>query len=54
MIPMESAEVISSVAQNANLIATSVNEFGGYAYPIAGLGFLAFIILYFSPPLSEK
>jgi hypothetical protein len=53
MIPMEATEVVSSVVQNANLIATSADDFGGYFYPINGLIILGFIILYFSPPLSD-
>lgn len=55
MIPMESVEVAVTnvIAQNANLIATNADEFGGYFYPVAGLGLLAALILYLSPPLAD-
>lgn len=51
---MEATEVVSSVSQNALLIATSADEFGGYIYPIVGIAFLATVILFFSPPLVDK
>lgn len=56
MIPMETVTDIASsaVAQNANLIATSADDFAGYSYPVIGLACLAAVILYFSPPLSEE
>ena len=54
MIPVEATEIISSVAQNAQLIATNADEFGGYFYPVAGIGLLATLILYLSPPLADN
>ena len=55
MIPVEVVDfAATNVAQNANLIATSAGDFGGYAYPIVGLGFLAAFILYLSPPLADE
>ena len=54
MIPVEATELISSVAQNAQLIATNADEFGGYFYPVAGIGLLATLILYLSPPLADN
>lgn len=54
MMPLETADFASSVAQNTNLIATSANDFGGYFYPIAGLLLLGALILYLSPPLSTE
>jgi hypothetical protein len=56
MAPMETAtEVVNSaLAQNANLIATSAGDFGGYFYPVAGLVLLGALILYLSPPLAQE
>lgn len=54
MLPIENVDVVvSSVAQNANLIATNADEFGGFFYPVAGIGLLAALILYLSPPLAS-
>ena len=54
MMPVEVTEVATAVAQTTNMIATNANEFGGYFYPIAGIGLLAVLILYLSPPLSTE
>jgi hypothetical protein len=55
MMPVEVVDVaVSNVAQNANLIATSAGDFGGYFYPVAGIGILAAFILYLSPPLADE
>ena len=55
MIPVEVFDVASSnIAQNSNLIAASVSDFGGYAYPVAGIGLLAAFILFLSPPLADE
>lgn len=55
-MPVEAVDVdvVSSFVQNANVIATSAGENGGYFYPVAGLAFLAAIILYLSPPLADE
>jgi hypothetical protein len=55
MIPMEQVNVALTnvMAQNSHLIATSAEENGGYFYPVAGIGLLAALILYLSPPLAE-
>lgn len=55
MMPLENVAdfSISQVAQNANLIASNADDFGGYFYPVAGLGLLAVLILYLSPPLAS-
>jgi hypothetical protein len=55
MIPMEQVNVAITnvIAQNSHLIATTADENGGYFYPVAGLGLLAALILYLSPPLAE-
>ena len=44
----------TAIAQNANLIATSADDFAGYFYPAFGIAILAAIILYFSPPLADE
>ena len=44
---------VSSVASNANLIATNVSDFGGYLFPVFGIIALAGLILYLSPPLAD-
>eukprot|EP00977_Amphora_coffeiformis_P007686 scaffold1690_cov182-Amphora_coffeaeformis.AAC.43 len=55
MIPVEVVDVAASnIAQNANLVATAAGDFGGYAYPVVGIGFLAAFILYLSPPLADE
>lgn len=56
MLPVENLDVALSnfVYNNANLIATSAEENGGYFYPVAGLGLLAALILYLSPPLVSN
>lgn len=54
MVPVEMVDAASNFAQNANVIATSANEFGGFFYPVAGLGLIATLILYLSPPLADE
>ena len=56
MIPVEVVDVdaVSTMAQSSNLIASSAGDFGGYFYPIAGLGLLSALILYLSPPLVDE
>ena len=54
MVPMEAVDTLSSFAQNANVIASSSDDFGGMFYPVAGLALLSALILYLSPPLSEE
>mmetsp|Transcript_26901 Transcript_26901/g.31297 ORF Transcript_26901/g.31297 Transcript_26901/m.31297 type:complete len:94 (+) Transcript_26901:77-358(+) len=45
---------VSNLAQNANIIASSVDDFGGFLFPIVGLGLIAFAILFLSPPLADE
>jgi hypothetical protein len=55
MMPVEMIDVsVSQIAANANLIATSANDNGGFLFPVVGLGLLATIILYMSPPLASE
>lgn len=50
----EAVDVVSQVADNAQLIASSVSDNGGYFFPVAGLGSLGAIILYLAPPLADE
>ena len=45
---------ISDIASNANLIATSSDDFGGALFPILGIGLIAATILFLSPPLADE
>jgi hypothetical protein len=54
MIPVEAVEAVSSFASNAQLIASSSDDFGGAFLPVAGIGLLATFILYLSPPLAGE
>jgi len=56
MIPMEvvtDVASVSSFADSSNLIASTVKDFGGYLFPVFGLGSLAAFILYLAPPLKD-
>ena len=44
---------VSNVAQNANLIASNVQDFGGYLFPVFGILALASLILFLAPPLAD-
>ncbi|GFH61343.1 hypothetical protein CTEN210_17819 [Chaetoceros tenuissimus] len=51
---MEGSDIaVSNVAQNANLVASNVQDFGGYLFPVFGILSLAALILYLSPPLAD-
>ena len=55
MIPLEGADVaVSNIAANVNLIASSVDDNGGFFFPIVGLGAIAALILFLSPPLADE
>jgi hypothetical protein len=54
MIPVEAVEAVSSFASNAQLLASSSDDFGGSFLPVAGIGLLATFILYLSPPLAGE
>jgi hypothetical protein len=45
---------LSDIASNANLIATSSDDFGGAFFPILGIGLIAATILFLSPPLADE
>lgn len=44
---------VADVAGNANLLASNVQDFGGYLFPVFGLLALAGLILFLSPPLAD-
>lgn len=44
----------SSVAATSNMVASSVNDFGGYLFPVFGLGCLMALILFLAPPLVDE
>merc|ERR1712071_185432 len=51
---VDAAMAASNFAANADVVASSVRDFGGYLFPIGGLGALSALILYLAPPLSEE
>jgi hypothetical protein len=55
MVPLEGVDVaVSNIAANANMIAASVDDNGGYFFPIVGLTAVAALILFLSPPLADE
>lgn len=44
----------SEVATSTNMVASSVGDFGGYFFPVIGLGALAALILFLAPPLVDE
>jgi hypothetical protein len=55
MIPLEGVDVaVSNIAANANMIAASVDDNGGFFFPIVGLTAVAALILFLSPPLADE
>ncbi len=56
-LPLEVADFSPAVATLNDIavtVATTSGDFGGLAGPIAGLGFLAGLIFFLSPPLADK
>eukprot|EP00429_Kryptoperidinium_foliaceum_P016041 CAMPEP_0176047570 /NCGR_PEP_ID=MMETSP0120_2-20121206/23626_1 /TAXON_ID=160619 /ORGANISM="Kryptoperidinium foliaceum, Strain CCMP 1326" /LENGTH=92 /DNA_ID=CAMNT_0017380985 /DNA_START=103 /DNA_END=381 /DNA_ORIENTATION=- len=44
----------SEVVNTSNMVASSVSDFGGYLFPVFGIGALAALILYLAPPLVDE
>jgi len=38
----------------SQVIASSVSDFGGYFFPVLGIGSLAALILFLAPPLADE
>jgi hypothetical protein len=52
---IEGADVaVSNVAANANLIASTAGDFGGYFFPVIGIGAVCALILFLAPPLADE
>jgi len=45
---------VSNVADNANMLASSVTDFGGYLFPVFGILSLCGLILFLAPPLVDE
>jgi hypothetical protein len=44
----------SNQVASTQMIASSVADFGGYFFPVIGLGSLAALILFLAPPLADE
>ena len=51
--PTAIADFSTQVA-SSQMVASSVADFGGYFFPIIGLGSLAGLILFLAPPLADE
>eukprot|EP00537_Pseudo-nitzschia_pungens_P003706 CAMPEP_0172357274 /NCGR_PEP_ID=MMETSP1060-20121228/1647_1 /TAXON_ID=37318 /ORGANISM="Pseudo-nitzschia pungens, Strain cf. cingulata" /LENGTH=87 /DNA_ID=CAMNT_0013077861 /DNA_START=27 /DNA_END=290 /DNA_ORIENTATION=- len=47
------AEFSNQVA-SSQVLASSVSDFGGYFFPVFGIGSLAALILFLAPPLADE
>eukprot|EP00547_Thalassionema_nitzschioides_P002449 CAMPEP_0194203402 /NCGR_PEP_ID=MMETSP0156-20130528/3195_1 /TAXON_ID=33649 /ORGANISM="Thalassionema nitzschioides, Strain L26-B" /LENGTH=52 /DNA_ID=CAMNT_0038929149 /DNA_START=219 /DNA_END=377 /DNA_ORIENTATION=- len=47
-------ELINNIASSAQLIASNNGDFGGYFFPVVGLGSVAALILFLAPPLGDE
>ncbi|GMH91767.1 hypothetical protein TrVE_jg2865 [Triparma verrucosa] len=57
MVPIDAVpvtEISQALQQTSTLLATQApTDFGGLLFPVGGIGALAALILYLSPPLSD-
>jgi len=44
----------SNQVASTQMIAASVGDFGGYFFPLIGIGSLAGLILFLAPPLADE
>jgi len=48
------AELLNNVASSTQLIAANSGDFGGYFFPVVGIGALCGFILFLAPPLADE
>jgi len=48
------AEVVEAFNSASAVVASTQTDFGGLLFPVGGIGALAALILYLSPPLSDS
>ena len=53
MDPTAITEFSNQVA-SSQVLASSVSDFGGYFFPVLGIGSLAALILFLAPPLADE
>jgi len=53
MLPMEPVQTLDALTSASTIVATANSDFGGLLFPVGGIGLLAALILYLSPPLSD-
>jgi hypothetical protein len=51
---IENVADFSQVAATSNMVASAVTDFGGYLFPVFGVGALAALILFLAPPLIDE
>eukprot|EP00339_Tiarina_fusa_P021298 CAMPEP_0117035706 /NCGR_PEP_ID=MMETSP0472-20121206/25346_1 /TAXON_ID=693140 ORGANISM="Tiarina fusus, Strain LIS" /NCGR_SAMPLE_ID=MMETSP0472 /ASSEMBLY_ACC=CAM_ASM_000603 /LENGTH=52 /DNA_ID=CAMNT_0004745263 /DNA_START=140 /DNA_END=298 /DNA_ORIENTATION=+ len=51
---IENLADFSEVAATTNMVASTVTDFGGYLFPVFGLGCLSALILFLAPPLVDE
>mmetsp|Transcript_105407 Transcript_105407/g.214901 ORF Transcript_105407/g.214901 Transcript_105407/m.214901 type:complete len:89 (+) Transcript_105407:161-427(+) len=44
----------SNQVASSQMLASSVGDFGGYFFPVIGIGSLAALILFLAPPLADE
>ena len=54
MIDPSAVTEFSNQVASTQMIAASVGDFGGYFFPVVGLGSLAGLILFLAPPLADE
>jgi len=45
---------LSSQVASSQILAADVANFGGYFFPVFGIGALAALILFLAPPLADE